>query len=165
MAIKIKNLKNISEQFIEKQYIYKDVTLDIGLNNKDSTGYLSSVPGKDIKVSYDQKAVVNSLLNLFNTRPGQRFLFPEYGMRLLKYVFVQITEHNGELIGDEILESIEKFEPRIKIENINVIADPDENQYTFDVKYYVPMLSTRVQTSFVLNAEAQTFVVIPNTNT
>ena len=164
MAIKIKNLKEVSEQFIRKQHIYKDITFDIGLANRDIIGFKRPLPGKDIKVSYDQKAVVNSLLNLFNTRPGQRFLFPEFGMNLLPFVFTQITESNGELIGDAMMTCIEKFEPRVAIDYIDVIADPDQNQYTFNIYFYVPALTTKDKTSFVLNSEQQTFIPLSDKN-
>lgn len=158
MAIKVKSLKNLSEQYSVKQYVYKDLSLDIGLEKTLKPGFNKTVPSKDIQVSLDSKAISNSLLNLFNTRPGQRFLFPEYGVDLLRYVFVQINEINGSVIGDAVLNGIEKYEPRINVESIEVTAIPDDNTYIIDVYYTIKILSQSVKSSFSIDPKEQNFI-------
>ena len=158
MAIKVKSLKNLSEQYSVKQYVYKDLSLDIGLEKTLKPGFNKTVPSKDIQVSLDSKAISNSLLNLFNTRPGQRFLFPEYGVDLLRYVFVQINEINGSVIGDAVLNGIEKYEPRINVESIEVTAIPDDNTYIIDVYYTIKILSQSVKSSFSIDTKEQNFI-------
>lgn len=158
MAIKVKSLKNLSEQYSVKQYVYKDLSLDIGLEKTLKPGFNKTVPNKDIQVSLDSKAISNSLLNLFNTRPGQRFLFPEYGVDLLRYVFVQINEINGSVIGDAVLNGIEKYEPRINVESIEVTAIPDDNTYIIDVYYTIKILSQSVKSSFSIDTKEQNFI-------
>lgn len=158
MAIKVKSLKDLSDQYGVKQYVYKDLSLDIGLEKTLKSGFSKSVPGKDIQASLDAKAISNSLLNLFNTRPGQRFLFPEYGVDLLKYVFVQINETNGDAIGNAILHGIEKYEPRINVENIEITAIPDDNTYIIDVYYTIRILSQFIKSSFAIDTKEQSFI-------
>ena len=165
MAIKVKSLKDLSNQYSVKQYVYKDLSLDIGLEKTIKSGFSKAVPSKDIQVSLDAKAISNSLLNLFNTRPGQRFLFPEYGVDLLKYVFVQINEVNGGVIGNAVLNGIEKYEPRINVENIEVTAIPDENTYVIDVYYTIKILSQYVKSSFSIDTKEQNFISLSTDTT
>jgi phage baseplate assembly protein W len=158
MAIKVKSLKKLSDQYAVQKHVYKDLTLDMDLDKIIKPGCKVAVPGKDIKVSLDTKAISNSLLNLFNTRPGQRFLFPEYGVDLLKYVFVQINDTNGDAIGNAILAGIEKFEPRINVIQIRVNAIPDENTYNIDVYYRIIILNQTVNSSFSIDTKEQNFI-------
>ena len=160
MPIQIKTLKKISDNFTTKNHVFKDLALDIKLNNIETPGFTSNVPGKDIKNSLDGKAVVNSLLNLFNTRPGQRFLFPLYGIKLHRRLFEPVTEINAKLIGDEIVFSAENFEPRIKVNYINAKINAADNAYTFDIFYDVPLLNLSTNTSFFIESQAQIFTVL-----
>lgn len=160
MPIKIKTLKNISDTFIEKKHVFKDLTLDIALNTVETPGFGSNVPGKDIKSSTDGKAVVNSLLNLFNTRPGQRFLFPEYGVRLHSYIFEPATESNAQIVGDAIVAAIDTFEPRVRVNYVNVKVYEDKNAYEYDVFYDVPILNLTTSTSFFIESQDRVFTVL-----
>jgi phage baseplate assembly protein W len=165
MAIKVTNLKKISDTFTNKNHVYKDITFDVSLFSYEPLGYKTSMPGKDIKVSYDAKAVSNSLLNLFNTRPGQRFLFPEFGVNLLPFVFTQITAENGDIIGSTIMAAIKKFEPRVKTTQLLIDADPDNNQYTFNIYYEIPMLGETFTSKYQVNAKEQTFISLSTERT
>ena len=76
MAIHITELKKISEDYSIKDYIYKDLHLDLVIDGHYSNALEQKIEINDIKVSYDELAIRNSLRNLFNTKKGQRFLFP-----------------------------------------------------------------------------------------
>ena len=82
MAIKIANLEQIADQFKQKQFAFKDLHLDFEKSGEYNTTLQRKIEGNDIKVDFDENAIRNSLKNLFNTRPGQRFLFPLYGLDL-----------------------------------------------------------------------------------
>jgi phage baseplate assembly protein W len=159
MPIKIKTLKNISDTYTKKTHVFKDLALDLVLDNVETPGFGSNVPGKDIKISVDNRAVVNSLLNLFNTRPGQRFLFPEYGITLHGYLFEPATESNAQIVGDAIVAAIDTFEPRVKINYLNVKVYEDRNEYQFDVYYDVPILNLTTSTSFFIESRSRVFTV------
>jgi phage baseplate assembly protein W len=165
MAVKIKTLKTLSDTYTEKDHVYKDLAFDLSLYSYEPPGFRAAVPSKDIKVSFDARAVVNSLFNLFNTRPGQRFLFPEYGISLLPYVFTQITPENGELIGNVIMSGIRRFEPRVTPRRIIIDADPDNNQYIFNLYYEIPMLGETLTSRFITNAKDRTFISLSTERT
>jgi phage baseplate assembly protein W len=161
MAIKIQALENISKTYKDKTYVYKDLTLDLTTTKIDSPGVSLPVPGSDIKASFDLAAINNSLTNLFNTLPGQRFLFPEYGLNLYQFLFEPVTPENGELIGDAVFRAVTTFEPRITVKNINISVDADNNQYYVTAIIQLPILNLIEELDFVFNIKKQSFISLP----
>ena len=161
MAIKIKELEKISKTYTEQTYVYKDLTLDLTTTKIDSPGITLPVPGSDIKASFDLAAINNSLANLFNTLPGQRFLFPEYGLDLHRFLFEPVTPENGELIGDAVYNAVTTYEPRVAVKNVNVGVDADNNQYYITVIIELPILNLVEDLDFVFNIKKQSFISLP----
>jgi uncharacterized protein len=162
MAIKITDLETIADTYNTNQYVYKDLYLDITQNQTTYPGLNSPVSKEDIKVSYDDQAISNSLTNLFNTLPGQRFLFPEYGLNLKQYLFEQVTEYNAQLIGRAIFDTIKLYESRVTPLNVNVIADPDNNLYIITITVLIPIYNTNVSLYYNFDLTKQRFVNITN---
>jgi phage baseplate assembly protein W len=161
MAIKIKNLESLASEYTLKKYVYKDLSLDLGLTKIESPGFKLPVPGADLKASFDKEAISNALTNLFNTLPGQRFLFPEYGLDLYQFLFEPITKFNGEMLGRKIYDTIKKYESRIIPQQVRVIADNDNNLYNITVVIEIPILSQITETQFALDLKKQSFISIP----
>lgn len=160
MAIKISNLQQISDQYKQKDYYYKDLHLDFEKSGEFSTALNRKIEGNDVKVDYDESAIRNSLKNLFNTKPGQRFLFPLYGLDLNQYLFEAVTEFNGQIIGEKIVRSIENFEPRVKLRQCNVVAMPDDNQYDITIILEIPILNTVASINTALDIKNQSFTFV-----
>ena len=40
---------------------------------------------QDLKIDYDEKAIYNSIRNIFNTKKGQKILNPTFGLDLEQY--------------------------------------------------------------------------------
>ena len=165
MAIKISNLNQLSEQYKQKDYYYKDLHLDFSVNSQYSPALSKSIYGNDIEISYDENAIKNSLQNLFNTKPGQRFLFPLYGLDLYQYVFEAVTEELGQIIGQNIMKSIRDFEPRVIARHCNVIAMPDDNQYDITVVVEIPILNTVTSINSYLDTKQQSFIFVETSRT
>jgi phage baseplate assembly protein W len=163
MAIKIKQLEQVAKNYTEKGYIYKDLSLDVKLNNLLTPGYNLPVPGSDLKADFDLAAIVNSLINLFNTLPGQRFLFPEYGLDLYQFLFLPITESTGNAISERILRGIERFEPRIRVLRVNVIPNIDEQTYFITLIIQLPIFKQTTTLTGALNTRTQSFIFLPTT--
>jgi phage baseplate assembly protein W len=97
--------------------------------NKKSNG--------DIADMKDNKAIENSLSNIWKTLPGSRrmlfpFASPSWGV-----LFEQIDEITARELGRMLLKSIERWEDRIQVKNLHVMADPDNNQYRVTLTYIV----------------------------
>lgn len=162
MAIKIKNLNQISTEYTNQQYVYKDLSLDLKIDEIRSLGYSNSIQSADIKPSYDLNAITNSLTNLFNTLPGQRFLFPEYGLNLYQFLFEPVTKFNGEFIGRKIFDSIQIYEPRVNPLKVSVYADYDNSLYEIDIYIEIPILNLKTNTQFLLDTKKQSFIFLPS---
>jgi len=162
MAIKITELKTIADIYNTNQYVYKDLYLDIQQNQYVLPGFNPSRPGADIQASYDDRAISNSLTNLFNTLPGQRFLFPEYGLNLKRYLFEQITEYNAQLIGRKIFDTITLYESRVTPLNVNVVADPDSNLYIITIVVLIPIYNANISLYYNFDITQQKFINITN---
>lgn len=160
MAIKISSLEQISEQYKQKEYYYKDLHLDLAKSGNFSTALNKKIDGNDIQIDYDESAIKNSLRNLFNTKPGQRFLFPLYGLDLNQYLFEAVSEFNGQIIGEKIVTAIKNFEPRVTLRNCNVVAMPDDNQYDITIIVEIPILNTVASINTVLDTKNQSFIFL-----
>lgn len=162
MAIRFKELENLANTYTDKGYLYKDLALDLQQKQIVEPGYTTAVRGADIKDSTNLAAIQNSLQNLFNTLPGQRFLFPEYGLDLYQFLFSPITDLNARVLGERVLQSIKVYEPRVIARNVNITVDPDGSQYFLNITIEVPALNLIDQTDFLLDTKKQSFIFIPN---
>lgn len=162
MAIKFKELQTLGNTFTDKGYLYKDLALDLQVSESIEPGYNSAVRGSDIKASNNLAAIQNSLQNLFNTLPGQRFLFPEYGLDLNQFLFSPITELNARVLGEKVLRAIRIYESRVIPRNVNITIDPDGSQYFLNILIEIPALNLINQTDFLLDTKKQTFIFVPN---
>lgn len=169
MAIKITDLQTVANAYkanvnvyTTNPYVYKDLYLDLTQNQTTYQSFQNPVAKKDIQVSYDDQAISNSLTNLFNTIPGQRFLFPQYGLNLRQYLFEPISEINAQIIGRNIFDSIKTYESRVTPLNVNVIADPDNNLYIITITVLIPVYNATVSIYYNYDLTRQKFINITN---
>lgn len=121
------------EIFVDKA-TYTDLHLDLQLEKNVGYGDNPKNSG-DIKVDEDIEAIKNSIRNIFNTRRGQKILNPEFGASLDQFLFERVDDFTGNIIGQTILDNLQKFEPRIEVLKVNVYPFPDQNQYRLQVFY------------------------------
>ena len=127
MAIKIPQFETAAK-IVEKDYVYKDLKLDL-MYSTTGLGNITKnlIKQTDLAVSKDNEAILNSLFNLFNTSPGERFLFPEYGTDIRRFLFMPLTQMTGNSLGSAINRAIERFEPRVTVVSTDVTVDLDQN--------------------------------------
>lgn len=113
----------------KSNFTYTDLKLDLALDYTKNNEFLKRKEVKDLKIDYDYAAVRNSIFNIFTTIPGQKILNPYFGLGLQKYLFLPVNEDTARSIGNEILRGLSTFEPRIRVENINVAVDETNQQY------------------------------------
>ncbi len=160
MAIKISNLDAISETLKQRDFYFNDLHLDIKSDGSYSTVFQQPTPGNDIEMDYDESAIKNSIQNLFNTRPGQRFLFPTYGLDLHVYLFEAVTEELGQIIGEKIVKSIETFEPRVTVASCIVVAKPEEHEYEITLIVQIPAFNSIATINSTLDIKSKSFVFV-----
>lgn len=113
----------------KSDFSYTDLKLDLEIDYTQNNEFLKRKEIRDLKIDYDYAAIRNSIFNLFTTIPGQRILNPYYGLELQKYLFLPVDEIRARLVGNEVLRGLSIFEPRIKVNGIEVSADIINQQY------------------------------------
>lgn len=160
MAIEIPNLQQIGNSLIAGRYLYQDLHLDYELGGVFSTFSQKVNQNNDIKVDYNELAIKNSLRNLFNTLPGQRFLFPAYGLDINKHLFESVSEENGRRVAEDIISSIKKFEKRVRVNRCDVMAFEDLNKYEIDLIIEVPSLNNSFTVYTDFDIKQQSFIIL-----
>lgn len=122
------------------RYLYSDLHLDI-----------SNPIEKDFKADYNEQAIKNSINTLFNTLPGQNLLNPDYGLNLVQFLFLPASNTVGRTIGERILKNINLYEPRVKVQNIDIQVNPDEQIYTITLSIVMPSLNQNVKITGTLD--------------
>jgi len=112
------------------EYTYKDLSFDLEFDTDSGNVPVNRVTNVfDLKDLRDAKDIKQSLTNLFNTSPGQRLTNPFFGINLQKFLFDPVNQITADLIGRTILENVTEFEPRIKIDHLDVLGYPDQGEY------------------------------------
>ena len=124
-----------------KTYLYADLHLDLQEKYNTSSKLFENQEINDLKVDYDIDAVKNSLYNLFTTTPGEKILNPEYGLDFKQYLFLPATVDIAKYIRDEIYSQTARFEPRIKVVNVNITIMEDVNEFDINIYYNIPSLN------------------------
>jgi phage baseplate assembly protein W len=139
----------------DDRYMYTDITLDVVKNDLQLQSHLyKPKTSTDIAVSVDEGAIKNALVNLFNTIPGQKVLEPEFGLDLKRFLFEPLTDFTAKFIGETIYNGITRWEPRVRIVNIDVVRDYDNYQFIITLTLLIPKLSnSRVKFTGILSRE------------
>jgi phage baseplate assembly protein W len=96
------------------------------------------VPGtKDVARSFDDQAVIRSVRNLLLTNFYERPFQPNIGGNIDKLLFEPATNLTANLIKSEIENVITNYEPRVKIQDITVTGNIDENSFTINLIFYI----------------------------
>ena len=87
----------------------------------------------------DFEAVNMALITLFNTRPGEVAFNPEFGIDLEEELFELIDEISAAAIYSKVFVAINRFEPRVIIDNANssLTPFPDENKYELTLVFSI----------------------------
>jgi phage baseplate assembly protein W len=124
------------------EYLYKDIHLDLKpSDDTQSNNLFQSAQGTDLKSSTDEAAVHNSLKNIFNTTPGEKLLNPSFGLALKQYTFEPMSLDMAETIGEEITKGIDAYEPRVKMDSCDILANYDNNEYIITLTLTIPPLN------------------------
>lgn len=123
-----------------KQHLYSD--LDLRFTIQPVT--------KDISLSYDEQAVIRSIKNLLLTKPYERLFQPDLGSEIDALLFEPISPLTGNLLKNEIIRTINNYEPRATIASIDINAYPDQNGYSVAMFFYIGNNTTPTGINIIL---------------
>ena len=91
---------------------------------------LSSGIGGKLSTSQDDENIKDSLRVLLTTSKGERAGMPEYGCSITERVFDPNDPMQEIIMREDILEAIQKWEPRVEVNNVEFTLN--EDGYTID---------------------------------
>lgn len=83
----------------------------------------------------NENAIARSVRNIVFTLPGEKFFDQNFGSRISASLFENIDELGADLIVDEITNSIETYEPRVKLTTVEAFPNFDNNQFDVLIIY------------------------------
>lgn len=125
---------------MRKDYTYRD--LDLSFDPHPITGDLVPVN--------NEHAIVRSLYLLIMTNHYERPFNPELGSNIRQSLFENLEPHTAITIRRFVEETITKFEPRVKILNLSVTADYDNNGYNVGLDFQLVTQQTNFSINFLL---------------
>ncbi len=136
MPIKLNILEPVINQ--TDDILYRDIDLKVNVGVVKGDQLESPENLKDLNTSVNFKAIKNSLINLITTFPGQKILNPEFGMNFGDLLFLPVSKARATVIGETINNTFVGFEPRIQINEIEVVADIEAGEYELNLLINIP---------------------------
>ena len=99
----------------------------------------------DVTVLKNQDAIKKSVVNLCRTKFNERFFNDLIGTSIDNSLFELIDSGISDVLEREIEALLKNFEPRIDLNDINVIANQDSNSLEIKVSYSIVGLPTPQQ--------------------
>lgn len=92
---------------------------------------------KDLAAKKDEEAVKESIKNLILTDKGERLMQPYLGGNIRALLFENITPAVTKMIQEQIRTTIETYEPRASLIDVNVLSSIDENKVEVGIYFYI----------------------------
>ena len=97
-----------------------------------SMSFKANPLNNDLIALKNETAIARSVRNIVMTIPGERFFQPNFGSEVNRLLFNNIDDISASLIESQIRQSIENYEPRVKLRSLKV--DPNFDNNSFDIK-------------------------------
>lgn len=91
----------------------------------------------DLLAIKNETAISRSIRNLVLTTPGERFFQNNLGCIATKSLFENLTESTALTIKDEIENTINNYEPRVQLIEVDVTPKYDDNAYDVVIRYNI----------------------------
>ncbi|MBI19533.1 MAG: hypothetical protein CMB73_03050 [Euryarchaeota archaeon] len=98
---------------------------------------------KDVTILKDIDAVKQSVKNLVLTARGERPFEPLLGSNIRTLLFEPVDDFTAFDIKEEVAITLQNFEPRARILNIDVVSEPDNNRFRLSIDF---QMITNLQT-------------------
>ena len=101
----------------------------------------------------NENAIARSVRNLVQTIQGERPFQPVLGSNVQNLLFDNMDKLTASAIKQEIITTIENYEPRVEMGEVTVEPNYDNNEFQVSVQYYIVGIDVPEQElSFVLES-------------
>ena len=115
--------------------VFKDVSASFQINPLNY----------DLIALHNENAIARSIRNLVLTVPGERPFNPALGSEVYRLLFENFDLQTAFAIQTQIKNTINNFEPRVSIESVNVIPDPDAPEFNVSITYNIVGIEAATQ--------------------
>ena len=102
-----------------------------------SMSFKSNPLNDDLIGLKDQSAIARSIRNIVYTLPGEKFFDSYFGSEVSDTLFENLDDVSAITIRDEIEYIINTYEPRVKLMNVDSVANYDNNEYNVMITYQI----------------------------
>ena len=120
--------------------LYADLYKDLTQNPKND----------DLALRRDEEAVKESIKNLILTDKGERLMQPLVGGNIRAMLFENITPAVLKMIEEQVRTTIEEYEPRAELIDINVKSRIDDNKVEVTIRFYITNIAQPIQLNVLL---------------
>ena len=92
---------------------------------------------KDVARLFDVQAIKRAVKNIILTNKYERPFNSDFGCNLRGFLFENISEPLLVIIKDRVAMAIEKYEPRVTVEDVVVNDDQDKNGLSIMVSFLI----------------------------
>jgi phage baseplate assembly protein W len=96
-----------------------------------------------VELCSNEKDIKQSLAILLSTSPGERLIHPEFGCRINRFVFAELTKTTLTEMEYEIRQSILLFESRIDLDSLTLTPVPLNGKIMIELDYQIVTTNTR----------------------
>ena len=104
---------------------FKDISMSFQTNPLTS----------DLIAMKNENAIARSVKNIVFTNPGGKFFNPRFGSRITESLFENADDLTAIEIQKQIEESINRYEPRVRLQSVEAFADIDGNAFEVVITY------------------------------
>ena len=120
--------------------LYADLYKDLTQNPKNN----------DLALRRDEEAVKESIKNLILTDKGERLMQPLVGGNIRAMLFENITPAVLKMIEEQVRITIEEYEPRAELIDVNVKSRIDDNKVEVTIRFYITNIAQPIQLNVLL---------------
>ena len=106
---------------------FKDISMTFQVNPLNS----------DLIGLKNENAIARSVRNIVFTLPGEKFFDEDFGSRISASLFENIDDISAAEIVDEIRQSIDNYEPRVELLDVQAFPNFDNNQFDVRIVYEI----------------------------
>jgi len=108
---------------------------------------------KDVTKHVDEMAVINSVKNLISTSRYERPFQPLLGSGVRNLLFENMDSITASVLQREIIQTLEKLEPRVSVREVNVSPDYDNNTYRIGMTFFIINRTEPITIQFFLQRD------------
>ncbi len=118
-----------------------------------SASFQNNPLSNDLITLKNENAIARSVRNLILTTQGERPFQPVLGSNVQNLLFDNMDKLTASAIKQEIITTIENYEPRVEMGEVTVEPNYDNNEFHVSVQYFIVGIDVPEQElSFVLES-------------